>query len=42
MNNADSSYYKVYLDSLNLMKYNYGRLTDMAKDSLAAQVSATK
>ena len=24
MNNADSCYYKVYVDSLNLMKYNYG------------------
>lgn len=34
MDNADSSYYKIYLDSLNLMKYNYGRLTEMAKDSL--------
>ena len=34
MHNTDSSYYKVYLDSLNLMKYNYGRLTDTAKDSL--------
>lgn len=24
MNNADSSYYKVYIDSLSLFKYNYG------------------
>ncbi len=42
MNNADSSYYKVYLDSLNLMKYNYGRLTDMAKDSSAVKISAVE
>ena len=42
MNNADSSYYKVYLDSLNLMKYNYGRLTDMPKDSVAVQDSIPK
>ena len=34
MNNADTTYHQIYLDSLNLMKYNYGRLTDMAKDSL--------
>ncbi|WP_459189045.1 DUF4296 domain-containing protein [Parabacteroides sp. APC149_11_2_Y6] len=32
MNNADSaSYYKVYVDSLSLMKYNYGRLDEIAK-----------
>lgn len=37
LNNADASYYKVYLDSLNLMKYNYGRLTTIAKDSLTVQ-----
>ena len=42
MNNADSSYYKVYLDSLNLMKYNYGRLTDMAKDSSAVKISTAE
>ncbi len=42
MNNADSSYYKVYLDSLNLMKYNYGRLTDMVKDTSAVKVSDGK
>ncbi|MDO4755780.1 MAG: DUF4296 domain-containing protein, partial [Parabacteroides sp.] len=37
MNNADSSYSKIYLDSLNLMKYNYGRLTDVVKDSLTLE-----
>lgn len=42
MNNADSSYYKVYLDSLNLMKYNYGRLTEMAKDSSDVKVTTEK
>lgn len=42
MNNADSAYYKVYLDGLNLMKYNYGRLTDMAKDSSAVQKREAK
>lgn len=42
MNNADSSYYKVYLDSLNLMKYNYGRLTEMAKDSSDVKVTTAK
>lgn len=42
MNNADSSYYKVYLDSLNLMKYNYGRLTEMAKDSSDVKATTTK
>ena len=42
MNNADSSYYKVYLDSLSLMKYNYGRLTDMAKDSSAVKISTAE
>ncbi len=35
MPSTDSSYYKIYLDSLNLMKYNYGRLADTVKDSLA-------
>lgn len=25
LDNADSTYYKVYVDSLNLMKYNYGK-----------------
>lgn len=34
MNNADTSYYKVYLDSINLMKYNYGRLDAIKKDSI--------
>lgn len=42
MNNAGSSYYKVYLDSLNLVKYNYGRLPDMAKDSSAVQKQVMK
>lgn len=32
-NRDSSSYYKVYVDSLNLMKYNYGRLTE-ARDSI--------
>jgi Domain of unknown function (DUF4296) len=39
MNNSDSSYYKVYLDSLNLMRYNYGRIGDAPKDSIQAKDS---
>ena len=35
MSSADSSYYKIYLDSLNLMRYNYGRLEQAAKDTSA-------
>lgn len=35
LNNADSSsYHKIYLDSLNLMKYNYGKLELAATDSI--------
>ena len=38
LDNADSTYYKVYLDSLNLMKYNYGSgVTAIKKDTLATQ-----
>lgn len=29
-----TSYFKVYVDSLNLMRYNYGRITDAVKDSV--------
>lgn len=35
LDNADSTYYKVYLDSINLMKYNYGSgITEIKKDTL--------
>ena len=34
MNNNDSSYYKVFVDSLNLMKYNYGRLDTAPADTV--------
>lgn len=39
LDNADSTYYKVYLDSINLMKYNYGRdvSTAVPKDTLTTQ-----
>ncbi|WP_085536234.1 DUF4296 domain-containing protein [Massilibacteroides vaginae] len=39
LDNADSTYYKVYLDSINLMKYNYGRdvSTSVPKDTLTTQ-----
>lgn len=30
-----TSYFKVYVDSLSLMRYNYGRLSDAAKDSVS-------
>lgn len=42
LNNAGSSYHKVYLDSLNLMKYNYGRLSGMAKDTAAVRKQEVK
>lgn len=29
-----TSYFKVYVDSLNLMRYNYGRLPEAAKDTV--------
>lgn len=29
-----TSYFKIYVDSLNLMRYNYGRLPGIAKDSV--------
>lgn len=39
LDNADSaSYNKIYLDSLNLMKYNYGRLDVAAKDSISKEL----
>lgn len=35
LNNADStSYRKIYLDDINLMKYNYGRLAETPNDSV--------
>lgn len=35
LDNTDStSYYKVYVDSISLMKYNYGKLEAMANDSI--------
>lgn len=35
MDNADTVYYKVYMDSLSLMKYNYASLAlEQAKDSI--------
>lgn len=39
LDNADSTYYKVYLDSINLMKYNYGSgvTAVVPKDTLATQ-----
>lgn len=39
LDNSDSTYYKVYLDSINLMKYNYGSgvTAVVPKDTLAIQ-----
>ena len=35
MDNMDTTYYKVYIDSLSLMKYNYGKeLAELPKDSI--------
>ena len=35
LDNTDTTYYKIYLDSLNLMKYNYGKAAfDQVKDSI--------
>ena len=34
MLNADSTCYKVYIDSISLMKYNYGTVVTIAEDSI--------
>lgn len=35
MDNTDTAYYKVYIDSLSLIKYNYGKeLVELPKDSI--------
>lgn len=35
LDNTDTTYYKIYIDSLNLMKYNYGKTDfDQVKDSI--------
>ena len=34
MNNADSaSYYKIYLDEIELMRYNYGRWDEIRQNN---------
>lgn len=38
LDNADMDYYKVYLDSMSLFRYNYGSQTPKAADKLPKQV----
>ena len=38
LDNADMDYYKVYLDSMSLFRYNYGSQTPKSADKLPKQV----